>query len=369
MNYLNITKGALLAGITLISTLSFAQKRVETDAVLAFGKSESAQQTGDLVEAKKQILKAKESIDIAAANPETEKSPKTLFYKGEIYTTMLIFKMIGNDAEFNKSVPDDAKDIATKAYKESFTLSTKYHDEIKTSVGNIQQALYATGKAAFEAKKYKIAESAFIASTDFNSAINVIDTMGIYYAGLSAENDTNWVKAAEYYKRCADLNYMPNEIFKMTALAYIKGGKNEKAIDFLKQAIAKSPKDKYLYFAWGSIAIDMKDDDAVIQNLNKAVEIDPNYADAHYNLGVYFSGKGLVLREKASNLPANATKESNELLDKSLEFYRLAMDPLEKYIAIVPNDTAVLTSLMKIARALKMPEKEAKYKQLLDAAK
>ncbi|AEA45245.1 tetratricopeptide repeat protein [Fluviicola taffensis] len=368
MNYLNITKGTLLAGITLISSLSFAQKRVETDAALAFGKSEAAQQSGDLAEAKKQVLKARESIDIAAVNPETEKSPKTLFFKGEIYTTMLMFKMLG-DAEFNKSVPEDAKDIAVKAYKESFTLSPKYHDQIKTSVGNIQQMLYATGKAAFDAKQYKLAESAFITSSEYTSTINVIDTMGIFYAGLSAENDTNWVKAAEYYKRCADLSYMPNEIYKMTALAYIRGGENAKAIEFLKQAIQKSPKDKYLYFAWGSIAIDMKDDQAVIDNLNKAVEIDPQYSDAYYNLGSYFSGKGLELREKASGLPANATKESNELLDKSLEFYRLAMDPLEKYIAIVPKDTTVLSSLMKIARALKMPEKEAKYKQMLEAAK
>ncbi|MNF10448.1 hypothetical protein D3C80_2113830 [compost metagenome] len=86
-------------------------------------------------------------------------------------------------------------------------------------------------------------------------------------------------------------------------------------------------------------------------------------------MGSYFSGKGFDLRQKAGDLPPNAKKESDELLAKSLEYYGLAMDPLEKYIAIVPKDLEVLNSLVKIARALKNPEKEAKYKQLLDAAK
>ena len=58
MNYLNMTKGALIAGIVMISSLSFAQKKVETDAALAFQNYEKAQMAGDMVEMKKQLLKA-----------------------------------------------------------------------------------------------------------------------------------------------------------------------------------------------------------------------------------------------------------------------------------------------------------------------
>ncbi|MGV3612141.1 MAG: tetratricopeptide repeat protein [Fluviicola sp.] len=368
MNYLNITKGAILAGILLVSSLSFAQKKVETDAALAFQNYEKAQISGDMVEMKKQLIKAKESIDIAAANPETEKSPKTLFLKGEIYTSMLLMKMLG-DAEFNKNVPENAKEISTKAYKEAYDLSNKYDSDIENSVNTIKTMLYSTGSAAFDAKKYKEAMMAFSTVNDYMNVLNQLDTTAIYYAGIAAENDSNYVQAAEYYKRAADANYKPNEIYRATAMAYIKAGQNEKAVDFLKQAIAKSPKDKHLYFALGTIAMEMNDDKTVLENLNKAVEIDPNYGDAYYNLGSYFSGKGFELRQKAGNLPPNAKKESDELLAKSLEFYGFAMDPLEKYVAISPKDLDVLSSLIKIARALKNTEKEAKYKQMLDAAK
>lgn len=368
MNYLNMTKGALLAGIFMISSLSFAQKKVETDAALALQAFEKAQMGGNMEEAKKQLLKAKESIDIASTNPETEKSPKTLFLKGEIYTNMLFLKVLG-DAEFNKNVPEDAKDVAIKAYKESYDLSNKYDSDIQNSVGVIKQMLHPIGSAAYEAKKFKEAGEIFGTINDFNSVLNVIDTVYIYYQGMAAESDENWAQAAEYYKKCADMNYKPNEIYRATAMAYIRGGQNEKAIEFLKHAIEKSPKDKHLYFALGTIAMEMKDDQTVLSNLNKAIEIDPKYSDAYYNLGSYFSGKGFDLRQKAGDLPPSAKKESDELLAKSLEYYGFAMDPLEKYIAIVPKDLEVLNSLIKIARALKNTEKETKYKQMLDAAK
>lgn len=368
MNYLNLTKGLMAAGILMISSLSFAQKKIETDAALAFQSFEKAQMTGDLVEAKKQLLKAKESIDIASTNAETEKSPKTLFLKGEIYTSMLLLKML-RDAEFNKNVPENAKEISIKAYKEAYDISNKYDSDIQNSVNTIKQMLYATGSAAFDAKKYKEAMMAFGTVNDYTGVLNQIDTMSIEYAGISAENDSNYVQAAEYYKKAADLGYKPGSIYRATAMAYIKAGQNDKAIEFLKHAIAKSPKDKHLYFALGTIAMEMNDDQTVLENLNKAVEIDPNYADAYYNLGSYFSSKGFELRQKAGDLPPNAKKEADELLAKSLEFYGFAMDPLEKYIALSPKDVDVLNSLVKIARAVKNTEKEAKYKQMLDAAR
>ena len=369
MNYLNMTKGALVAGIVLISSLSFAQKKIETDAALAFQAYEKAQMSQDVTEMKKQLLKAKEAIDVASTNAETEKSPKTLFLKGEIYASLFTNPMLLTDPEFVKMIPENSKDVATKAYKEAYDLSNKYDSDIENSIKMIKMAFYDMGKMAFDAKMYKVAAEVFGSVNDFTNVLNQIDTLSIEYAGISAENDSNYVQAAEYYKRCADLGYKPESIYRSTAMAYIKAGQNEKAIEFLKQAITKSPKDKHLYFALGTIAMEMNDDATVLENLKKAIEVDPNYADAHYNLGVYFSGKGSELRQKAGNLPPNAKKESDELLTKSLEFYSLAIEPLEKYVELSPKDVVVLSSLVKIARALKNTEKEAKFKQMLDAAK
>ncbi len=359
---------SLLAGMTLSSNITFAQKQVETDAAVAYQAFEKAQMMQKLDDAKSALLRAKKSIDAASTNPETEKSPKTLFYKGEIYTSLAFLAMLG-DAEFNKNVPENALQISVDAYKASYNGSTKYKSDIENSVNTIKQMMHPLGQTAYEAKKFKEAEKAFGLINEYNSIIGKVDTVYYYYQGLSAESDTNWVKAAEYYKKCAEMGYQPETTYRATAMAYIKAGENEKAVEFLKHAITKSPKDKHLYFALGTIAMDMKDDQMVLDNLNKAVEIDPNYADAYYNMGSYFSSKGLELRQKADGLPVNAKKEADELFAKSLEFYGHALSPLEKYIAIQPKDVEVLNSLVKICRATKNTEKATKYMAMLEEAK
>jgi tetratricopeptide (TPR) repeat protein len=359
---------SLALGLTLLSSLSFAQKQVETDAAVAYQAFEKAQMMQKMDDAKSALLRAKKSIDAASSNPETEKSPKTLFFKGEIYSSLAFMKMLG-DAEFNKNIPDDAIQIGVDAYKASYSGSTKYKTDIENSVNTIKQLMHPLGQAAYEAKKFKEAGEAFGVINKYNSILGTVDTVYIYYQGMAAESDTNWVKAAEYYKTCAEMGYQPDATYRATAMAYIKAGQNDKAVDFLKQAIAKSPKDKHLYFALGTIAMDMKDDQTVLTNLNKAVEIDPTYSDAFYNLGSYFSSKGLELRQKADALPPSAKKEADEMFAKSLEFYGYALDPLEKYIAIQPKDVDVLNSLVKICRATKNTEKATKYMAMLEEAK
>lgn len=361
------TISVVALGLTLMTSVTFAQKKVETDAALQFQSYEKAQMMGDQEEMKKQLLKAKESIDLAAVNPETQKSPKTLFYKGEIYASLAFIGMI--DSTFNKSVPADARQIAINAYKESISVSSKYKSDIENTVNTVKQLMHPVGSAAYEAKKFKEAGEAFGLINDFNSILGKVDTVYIYYQGMAAESDGQWDKAASYYQKCAEMNYKPDETYRATAMAYIKGGKNDRAIEFLKHAIEKSPKDKHLYFALGTIAMEMNDDATVLENFKKALEIDPKYSDVHYNLGSYFSSKGADLRQKAADLPPNAKKESDELLAKSLEFYKLAMEPLENYVALQPKDLDVLNSLVKIARALKDTEKEAKYRAMLESAK
>jgi tetratricopeptide (TPR) repeat protein len=369
MNSIQLKTKSILLGLTLLSGVTFGQKMVETDAIMNYKSFETAFQAQDMPSMKKSILKAKDFIDKAAAHPDTQKSPKTLFYKGEIYMSLILVAGMANDPEFTKLVPEDADKQAVAAYKEAYTTSDKFDPEIKQSVVQIQNLMRNGGSMAFEKKMYKEAMEAFASVNQFTQIIGQTDTLAIYYAGVSAENDTNWVEAAKYYRQCADLNYKPESIYRSTAVAYIKANQKEEALTFLQEAIKKSPRDKHLYFALGTIAMDMGNDDLVLENLNKAVEVDPKYADAYYNLGSYFSSKGLDLRKKSNDLPANAKKESDAMLAESLVFYKKALDPLEKYIALEPKDVEVLNSLVKIARALGDAEKEAKYKQMLDAAR
>jgi tetratricopeptide (TPR) repeat protein len=372
MKTLKSTRVALLAGMVLVSGATFGQKKSETDAALAFKSFENAFASQDLVTAKKSILKAKEAIDLAAAHPETQKSPKTLFFKGEIYTSLLLVAMTG-DAEFNKNVPADAQEIGIAAYKEAYSISDKFDSDIKNSMNVIRQMLYTTGSAAYDAKKYDVSMETFASASQYATVVGEVDTTAIYYTAISADNlaaqtlDSNmYQKAAEYYKQAASYGFKTENTFKAAGMAYINAGQNDKAIEFLKESINKSPKDKALYFALGTIAMDLKDDQMVIDNLTKATEIDPKYADAYYNLGVYFLTKGDDLRQQAGALTDK--KQSDELMAKSSEFWTRSAAALEKYVEYIPYDKEVLKNLYKMYRALKNPEKETKYKALMENA-
>lgn len=367
---MQVKTGIVALGLALISGISYGQKMAETDAALQYRDFKTAMSSGDMASAKKNILKAKGSIDKAASNPETEKSAKTLYYKGEIYSSLVLMSgLAADDATFTAQIPADADVQGINAYKASLAVSGKFKGEIEGSIHQMQQLLRNAGSMAYEKKMFKEGMEAFSMVNKYTSVIGETDTLSIYYAGICAENDTNWVEAAKYYRQCADMNYKPESIYRTTAVAYIRSGQKEEALNFLKQAILKSPKDKHLYFALGTIAMDMEDDELVQTNLTKATEIDPNFADAYYNLGSYFSSKGVDLRKKADNLPPSAKKESEEMLNKSLDFFKLALVPLEKYVALQPKDADVLLSLVKMARALNDKEKEAKYKAMLDEAK
>ena len=364
----NRSKYLVIAGLTLLTGSAIAQKKSETDAALSLRSFETAMGSQDMVSARKSILKAKEFVDLAAAHPDTDKSPKTLFLKGEIYASIYLLRAL-NDAEFNASTPANAIETAITAYNTCYVSSDKYDGEIEQSIYQGKGQLDVYGSTLVTAKKYEEAMEIYQLNSKFSKAINQTDTTSLYYAGICAENAEKWAEAAELYRQCANLGYKPESIYRSTASAYIQAKQNEKAIEFLDQAIVKAPNDKLLYFTLGTIAMDFNDDEKVKTNLNKAIEIDPSYSDAYFNLGSYFFGKGADLRNKANDLPPAERKQQDELLAQSVAFYNLASPPLEKYVALVPTDKAVIKSLFQIFRAVKNTEKEAQYKKLYDESK
>lgn len=365
---LNKTGLLLITGITMMSGTAMAQKKAETDAALAHRGIVTAMQNQDMEAAKKATLKAKGFIDQAAAHPETEKSPKTLYYKGEIYGTIHLLRQL-NDQAFNDATPADALDQAITAYNVAYSTSDKFDGEITNSISSGKMQLGMAANLLYDNKKYKEAGDMYETSAKMSSAINQIDTASIYNTALCAANAEDWERAAANYRKCAELNYRPETIYSTTASAYINAKKNDEALNFLKEAIKRTPNDKFLHFALGTLAMDLNDDQLVIDNLKKACEIDPKYADAFYNLGGYFLGKGEDLRQKAADLPTSEKKQADEMLNKSLDFYKLSTEALEQYIVLEPNNPEVLKSLYKMFRALKNTEKEAKYKKMMDEAK
>jgi Tfp pilus assembly protein PilF len=110
----------------------------------------------------------------------------------------------------------------------------------------------------------------------------------------------------------------------------------------------------------------LKQDEKAEAALNKALQIDPNYIDAQYQLGALLSGSAISMKQEASQLK-QGDPNYEKMLAKADELYKKALVPLEAYIAKNPNDKQVLIILAQIYRSLKNPEKSAEYKKRADA--
>ena len=364
MKLINTSKIAV-AGVALFAgSIAFGQKKTETDAALAFKSFETALNAQDLVNAKKSLIKAKGFIDAASTNAETENSPKTLFYKGEIYASSALLM---GDPEIKSTFPENAISVAVAAYNKAYTTSDKFDGDIQNSVGTILMMGDAQAKAFFDAQKFEEAAKMYAMNAEVGGAVNRIDTIYYYYAAISSQNAKDWANTAKYYRKCAELNFKPEETYLNAATAYVSAKQEDEAKKFLEESITKAPKNKYLYYVLGTIYMDDKDDAKVEENLKKAIEIDPKFADAQFNLGSYFFTKGMEIRRTADN-ESDRTKQK-EILANSLVYLDKAMPALEAYVAIVPNEREVLKSLWQISRAKGDTEKEAKYKKMMDEAK
>jgi tetratricopeptide (TPR) repeat protein len=398
-----VAKTSLIAGALIISASTFAQKKNETSAAVEFkNKYQMSMASGDVEGAKKALIAAKEFIDIAAEHVETKESPKTLYYKGEIYANFLMVGMQTMDTTFMKIGGEDALEVAIAAYKKGFDVSDKFDSDIKDAVYQKKAMLDPYANMLYKNNMFKEAGELYMTQADLSSAVSELDSTSIFNGSLCFEKGSEFIKAAEGYEKLAKVGYKGTTTYVLASSAYRKGGDIEKAkaivaegrkkhpsdrdlllelvntnIDAgdaagaeaaLNEAIAKDPNNKQLHYTIGTIYIDLKENEKAEKALNKSLEIDPDYADALYQLGAH-----LVTWAGDTKTAANQLKfgdpNYNKMVQQSDDTYKRALIPLEKYIAKNPNDKDVLNILFQLNRSLGNTEKALEYKKRADAIK
>lgn len=398
-----VAKTSLIAGALIISASTFAQKKNETSAAVEFkNKYQMSMATGDVEGAKKALIAAKEFIDLAAEHVETKESPKTLYYKGEIYANFLMLGMQTMDTTFMKLGGEDALDVAIAAYKKGFDVSDKFDGDIKDAVYQKKAMLDPYANMLYKNNMFKEAGELYMTQADLSSAVSELDSTSIFNGSLCFEKGSEFIKAAEGYEKLAKVGYKGTTTYVLASSAYRKGGNIEKAkaivaegrkkhpsdrdlllelvntnIDAgdaagaeaaLNEAITKDPNNKQLHYTIGTIYIDLKENEKAEKALNKSLEIDPDYGDALYQLGAH-----LVTWAGDTKTAANQLKfgdpNYNKMVQQADDTYKRALVPLEKYIGKNPNDKDVLTILFQLNRSLGNTEKALEYKKRADAIK
>lgn len=409
-------RNILIAGLILVSSMAFAQKK-------EIKKAEKAIKSGDLSEAVNQINMAEALIGSADAEVKTQ------FYivKAEAY---LADAGTGDFAKMKTAAE------ALMTAKESD--GGKFTERIDIGRQNLRTALVNSAVADQNSQNY--ADAAKKLYTSYS--ISTQDTSDLYYAAGNAINAQDYDAAVEYYQKLLDLGYtgirkqylavdvesgevvsfrtenerntnmltglysQPSEkttssvqgdILTNMTLIYMTQGNNDKALELMKKARAANPDDislirseadmaykmgdleKYnslmkeviatdpnnpeLYYNLGVGSAQNGDNEAAMEYYTKAIELDAEYANAKINMAALLLADEGKIVEEMNNLGTSAAdnKKYDELKEKRKQLYLQAAPYLESAIELRPDNKELVRTLMNIYSQV---GEDAKFKAL-----
>lgn len=404
MNYKKIIVFSAIAGIT---TLNYGQKLETTNAAVAYKplksnpmwiQSDKKNGEAKLLEAKKEIDKAFEKYSTSnTLKPKDE--AKLLFYRGFIYLDYILVSSLDEnkvgELEENEELYEEA---SLGSLKKAIKLDTRktYTPEIEAKMKMLGGMSLQGGVAMFNEGKYKEAFDAFVTAEKMSDVLGKSDTLSIYNAALSAERLDDYENAIKYFKKSADAGYKTGESYQSIVSNlikknggpseeaykyilegrkkypnnlsliisefnyYITEGETEKAQSSLQEAIEKDPNNPIFHFNIGATFDELtlkkhkekEHEEAAIfskkaiEVYKKAIEIKPDFADAFYNLGVFYYNESIELNSIASELGDKEKEEKT--LNLAKEYMSDAIPYLEEAHKLQPKDVNTLKVLKSI---------------------
>lgn len=381
----------LVFGVAALSVTAFAQKGKVMSA-------ETMLSTNDLDG-------AKTAIDEALVNEKSNTWPKTYLIAAKVYTKLHQSK---KDPEgLNKSMAfyEKASEYDKAGDAKGKNIG-KFEKEITLALTSFKPDLVNAGVEGFNTENFQVALTSFenvlkIAQITGLSSSS-IDTAIVYNCALAAYNGKNWEKAAQYFTKTIEVGYgtgdavlllnqvyvatgdkvkmgenlalgvskYPNDDRILTALInyYLSARQNEKALDYLNTAIARDPQNASFYYARGVLNDQSKQFDNAVADYKKCLEIDGNYFNALYNIGVLFYNKGVEKNNDANELTNMKAFEAAKKVANS--YFDMALPYMEKAIAVLnskpespkQDKIAVLESLKNLYYRFDNIEKYDKMK-------
>ncbi len=415
-----LKKAIVICSLVAVSTGIFAQKAKVVSAYNYLNAYDIGKKCSELT-------KGREAIDAAAENDQTRGEAKTWYYRGNIYFAISEdknCKSIDTDAlnktfdsyskalRFNIEDPsfhnldiENNQEDAVKFFQALMNKNTKMDDPAFTAdiIGVrfpiMSNRFLNQGVEQYQAKSFEKSFESFGKAVFLAQMGGRTDTLGIYYAAISAEKCGKKSEAKQLYNALITLKYhgdndgpkiyaylsqlhkeegdkeKANEIIKQGRTRYpndkaliieeldyyLQSGKNQEALANLKLAIEKDPSNHLLHYAQGTILDKMGENDKAEASYKKAIELNPTYFDANYNLGAMYFNKGVEWNNKANDLPLSDKKKYQEYSKNAEDQFKNALPYLEKAHEINPNDVDVAKPLLKIYQ---MTNATDKYKAL-----
>jgi len=342
--------------------------------------------------------KALETIEMTV-DPNNSKSEKTIGWPRTWEVRGEIFKAIyGSDNAAYKALSEEPLDEAYKSYMKALELDNngRYKSSLKINLTFLIQDLTNAAVSAFETQNYVDATKYFedvlaIEATELFKEETPVDTVIMYNVGITAANAKMYDKAINYFRECIKYDYNGGESFGQIISAYKEMGdtatsvevmkegfekypenqqilfelinyyidtnNSQEAINYLDKAIAKESDNPTLYFAKGSALEKLGRGEEALEVYQKAIDVDPDFANAYYNIGVYYFNKGVNQLKAASEVPTNKPDLYEQEKAKADEEFKKAVPYMEKALEKNPTDEYTKEQLKNLYYRLNMMDK------------
>lgn len=363
-----------------VSTLVSAQSNKRTSAYMYLQNS--------------QLEKAKTAIDEAITHPKTESDAKTWLYRGMIY-----YNIARDTSAAIQALDPNAAEVSYEAFARTKELDVKkkYKNEIANHLMFLTNIFYQKGADGFRTSDFDMAIVNFTKAFDIAQLDERFDTVAAFNVGMSSVYSDKPELAAEYLSKCVDVGFMDPRVYLFYSRAekqlgdttkafeilakgrtifpdesslqleeaqlYLETGANDKLIASLKESIESDPSNPNLYRVLGQTYENNEDDENALIYYKKAVEIDPDFGDAIFNIGAIYVNRASVLYNEANNLPFEEVEKYEKLKLEADNNLKEALPFLEKSLEITPDDQIVLQALKEAYANLKMNDK---IKELMD---
>ena len=234
---------------------------------------------------------------------------------------------------------DGSKKIKTKYSKDIIGALTSHMGDI-ANAGNIflQASDWENAAAAF-GNYADIATSAFAIANNLVPADSTLSQVR-FFQGYSQYQTQNFAGAYDSFTKARKLGYTENNIvdFQTSALANLVQGmlndnEYDKANNFIDNALKADPMNGTLHDIKGFTVELQNGVDAALPFYRKAVEVDPTYANAFFDVGrcLYLQAQKII--------DDNPNATNKELVPKLKPIYDEAIPYLKKASELNPDDT------------------------------
>ncbi len=382
--------------------LSYAQS---TDVMSAYNKL-TEWNTEKNVES---LAKAKDFIDDAIrkltdkgmlAEPN-KLAAKAFNYRGDIYTALAQQKE-------KPELAVGASSIAFDAYNKAMEMDDKgkLKSKITRGLAMLSGLIYQDGNTAYQAGDFATSFDLFSKVMQIDEMnqksgnATAVDTLAILATAYSAEKSGQADKALPLYEKLIDLNYSDPGIFFSMAKIHRAAGDDEKANEVLAQGREKFPESKAiiieevnyllsqgkqseaigkmekaielddsnasLHFALGTAYDSTGDTDKAVASYSKALELDPDYFDALYNLAAVYYNQAAEKTREMNEVDFNDTANYDRLKGESNDLFNKALPFFERALTASPNELNTLTALKEIHANLGDFKKSTEYKTKIE---